>query len=162
LVLLIGETIGWQELIFIGILALIFLGPRKLPTMARTIGKYMAEFRRAATEFKSTWESEVSSITTDFKEELKDTNNDLKMLSLLDTPKPVENSIGRNQNAAEENGPSVNGAANGSANNEVNGAAQLELPTVTQVEPSQMDQIKETAPTEMVAETVKESKKDWL
>jgi Tat protein translocase TatB subunit len=150
MVLLIGETIGWQELIFIGILALIFLGPRKLPTMARTIGKYMAEFRRAANEFKSTWETEVSSITTDIKEELKDTNNDLKMLSLLETPKPVENSIGRNQNSAEENGLSTNGAS------------QLELPTVTQVEPSQMDQIKETSPGETAAETVKESKKDWL
>jgi sec-independent protein translocase protein TatB len=153
LVLLIGETIGWQELIFIGILALIFLGPRKLPTMARTIGKYMAEFRRAATEFKSTWESEVSSITTDFKEELKDTNNDLRMLELLDAPKPVENSIGRNQNAAEENGAVRDSEMNGAVN-----GGQLELPTVTQVEPSQMDQIKETFP----AETVKESKKDWL
>jgi sec-independent protein translocase protein TatB len=149
LVFLIGETIGWQELIFIGILALIFLGPRKLPTMARTIGKYMAEFRRAANEFKSTWETEVSSITTDFKEELKDTKNDLRMLELLDAPKPVENSIGRNQDPAEENGASTNGAVN---------EVQLELPTITQVEPSQMDQIKETAPTE----TVKESKKDWL
>ncbi len=156
MVLLIGETIGMQELIFIGILALIFLGPRKLPTMARTIGKYMAEFRRATTEFKSTWESEVSSITTDFKEELKDTNNDLRMLELLDKPKPVENSIGRNQDPVEENGPAANGT---------NGAVkegQLELPTVTQVEPSQMDQIKETFPVETVAETVKESKKDWL
>ncbi len=157
MVLLIGETIGWQELIFIGILALIFLGPRKLPTMARTIGKYMAEFRRAATEFKSTWESEVSSITTDFKEELKDTNNDLRMLELLDAPKPVENSIGRNQNATEENGAAANSATNGAEN-----GAQLEPPTVTQVEPSQMDRIKETPVSETAAETVKESKKDWL
>jgi Tat protein translocase TatB subunit len=161
LVLLIGETIGWQELIFIGILALIFLGPRKLPTMARTIGKYMAEFRRAANEFKATWETEVSTITKDFKEEIKDTDSDIKMLSLLETPKPVENSIGRNQDPAQENA-AANGGANGATNNGVNGALQLELPTITRVEPSQMDQLKETVPAETIAEPVKESKKDWL
>ena len=155
MVLLIGETIGWQELIFIGILALIFLGPRKLPTMARTIGNYMAEFRRAANEFKSTWESEVSSVTADFKEELKDTDKDMRMLSLLDSPKPVENSIGRNQSAAEENGAPANGMQ------------QIELPTITPAEPSQIegaqfDQTQDAAPVETAAEAVKESKKDWL
>lgn len=57
--LLIFESIGTSELFFIGIIALIFLGPRKLPQMARTIGKYMAEFRKTTSEFKSTWEREV-------------------------------------------------------------------------------------------------------
>ena len=44
----------------IGIVALIFLGPRKLPQMARTIGKTMADFRNTTNEFKSTWEREVN------------------------------------------------------------------------------------------------------
>ena len=57
--LLILESIGTSELLLIGIIALIFLGPRKLPQMARTIGKSMAEFRRTTNEFKSTWEREV-------------------------------------------------------------------------------------------------------
>lgn len=57
--LLIFESIGTSELLLIGIIALIFLGPRKLPQMARTIGKYMAEFRKTTSEFKSTWEREV-------------------------------------------------------------------------------------------------------
>jgi len=58
---LILESIGTSELILIGIVALIFLGPRKMPQMARKIGKMMAEFRGTANEFKSTWEREVSS-----------------------------------------------------------------------------------------------------
>lgn len=148
MVLLIGETVGWQELIFIGILALIFLGPRKLPTLARTIGKYMAEFRKAANEFKSTWENEVSSIATDFKEELKDTHDDFRMLAVLENPKPVENAIGRNGPPAEENG------------NSIKAESIIEPPSVKQVEPSQINKTEETAPE--IVETVKESKKDWL
>ena len=54
------ESIGTSELILIGIIALIFLGPRKLPQIARTIGKTMADFRNTTNEFKSTWEREVN------------------------------------------------------------------------------------------------------
>jgi sec-independent protein translocase protein TatB len=50
----------------VGIVALIFLGPRKLPGMARKIGKIMAEFRSTTNEFKETWQREVN-----FEEELK-------------------------------------------------------------------------------------------
>ena len=58
--LFILESIGTSELILIGIIALIFLGPRKLPQIARTIGKTMADFRSTTNEFKSTWEREVN------------------------------------------------------------------------------------------------------
>lgn len=58
--LFILESIGTSELILIGIVALIFLGPRKLPEIARKIGKITAEFRGTASEFKQTWEREVS------------------------------------------------------------------------------------------------------
>lgn len=57
--LLILESIGTSELIMIGIIALIVFGPRKLPQMAKTIGKTMADFRRTTGEFKSTWEREA-------------------------------------------------------------------------------------------------------
>ena len=63
--LFILESIGTSELILIGIVALIFLGPRKLPQIAKTIGKTMAEFRSTTTEFKQTWQREV-----DFEEEI--------------------------------------------------------------------------------------------
>lgn len=63
--LFIFESIGTSELILIGIVALIFLGPRKLPQIAKTIGKTMADFRNTTNEFKATWQREV-----DFEEEL--------------------------------------------------------------------------------------------
>lgn len=58
--LFILESIGTSELILIGIVALMFLGPRKLPEIARKIGKITSEFRGTASEFKQTWEREVS------------------------------------------------------------------------------------------------------
>ena len=44
--------IGMPELILILALALIVLGPKKLPEVARALGKGLAEFRRAADELK--------------------------------------------------------------------------------------------------------------
>jgi TatA/E family protein of Tat protein translocase len=57
---LILETIGTTELIFILVIALIFFGPRKLPQLARSMGKGLAEFRKASDDFKRTWEREVA------------------------------------------------------------------------------------------------------
>ena len=44
--------IGMPELLLILALALIVLGPKKLPELARALGKGMAEFRRATDELK--------------------------------------------------------------------------------------------------------------
>ncbi|MBI5527101.1 MAG: twin-arginine translocase subunit TatB [Deltaproteobacteria bacterium] len=44
--------LGFQELLVIGILALLILGPKKLPELARTVGKLVREFQRAADDVK--------------------------------------------------------------------------------------------------------------
>lgn len=41
-------------------MALVFFGPRKLPQLSRTLGKNLAEFRKASEDFKRTWEREVA------------------------------------------------------------------------------------------------------
>ena len=58
--LLILESLGSTELLFILIMALVFFGPRKLPQLSRKLGKSMADFRRASEDFKRTWDKEVS------------------------------------------------------------------------------------------------------
>ena len=80
--LFIFESIGMQELILIGAIALIIFGPRKLPQMARTVGKMMAEFRKATSDFKETWEKEV-----DFEE--------FKEIDQMKTVTPIENTIAK-------------------------------------------------------------------
>jgi sec-independent protein translocase protein TatB len=59
-VLLILESLGSTELLFILVMALVFFGPRKLPQISRSLGKNLAEFRRASEDFKATWNREVS------------------------------------------------------------------------------------------------------
>jgi sec-independent protein translocase protein TatA len=52
-------TLGGPELFLIFVVALIVFGPRKLPEIGKSLGKMMAEFRKASNEFRSTIESEV-------------------------------------------------------------------------------------------------------
>jgi sec-independent protein translocase protein TatA len=54
------EGLGSTELLFVLAIALIFFGPRKLPQLARSMGKGLAEFRKASDDFKRTWEREVA------------------------------------------------------------------------------------------------------
>jgi Tat protein translocase TatB subunit len=55
-------NLGMSEMIFIAILALVVVGPRRLPELARQLGKYMAEFKRASNEFKHQLEAEMMNI----------------------------------------------------------------------------------------------------
>jgi sec-independent protein translocase protein TatB len=44
--------IGWSELLLIGIVALIAIGPKELPGALRTLGQWMGKLRRMASEFQ--------------------------------------------------------------------------------------------------------------
>lgn len=66
--------IGMQELVLIFVIALVVVGPKKLPEVARALGKGYAEFRRAFDEMKR-------NVETDF-------HSDEIRRSLLDLPPP--------------------------------------------------------------------------
>ena len=51
--------IGMQELIIIFVIALIVFGPRKLPELGKSLGRSIAEFKRASNELRSTLEDEI-------------------------------------------------------------------------------------------------------
>lgn len=54
--------LGWQETVFIFVLALLVFGPKKLPELGKTIGKALTEFRRASSELKATFDREMTNL----------------------------------------------------------------------------------------------------
>ena len=52
-------SIGMPELIIIFVIALIIFGPRKLPELGRSLGKRLAEFKKASSELQRTLEEEI-------------------------------------------------------------------------------------------------------
>ena len=60
--------IGMPELMVIFVIALIVIGPAKLPELARSLGKTLAEFKRATDDFK--WKMEEESRALDEKERI--------------------------------------------------------------------------------------------
>ena len=70
-------TVGPQEMVFIFILALVLFGPKKLPEIARTVGKAINEFRRASSELKATFDREMSSLESESRE-LKEIGNSIR------------------------------------------------------------------------------------
>ena len=54
------ENLGMTEMVLIAVVALIIFGPRKLPEIARQIGKAMSDFKKVSSEFRETWEREVA------------------------------------------------------------------------------------------------------
>lgn len=52
-------SIGMPELIIIFVIALIIFGPRKLPELGKSLGKSLAEFKRASNDLRNTLEEEI-------------------------------------------------------------------------------------------------------
>src|SRR4051812_36180404 len=52
-------SLGFTEIFFIFVLALIIFGPRKLPELGKTLGEALGQFKRASDDFKRNWEEEV-------------------------------------------------------------------------------------------------------
>ena len=55
-------NLGFSEMVFLFILALLIFGPKKLPEVGRQIGRFMNEFKRASSEFRSQIESEINAL----------------------------------------------------------------------------------------------------
>jgi len=69
--------IGMPEMLVILALALIVIGPKKLPDLAKSLGRTMREFKKATSEFKETIQlegelSEVKETFNDISSEVKD------------------------------------------------------------------------------------------
>jgi len=90
--------IGWGELVVIGIVALIAIGPKELPTVLRTLGKYMGKIRRMAADFQSQFqeamrEAEMAELKKQ-AEELKSSVSDIASFDpMASTQKEIERAL---------------------------------------------------------------------
>lgn len=63
-------NLGFSEMVFLFILALLIFGPKKLPEIGRQVGRFMNDFKRASNEFRSQIESEISSLESEVKPQI--------------------------------------------------------------------------------------------
>ena len=68
-------NLGFSEVLVIFVIALIVFGPRKLPDLGRSLGKGLAEFKRASNELKRTWEEEVQTEEKELRRLQRDIEN---------------------------------------------------------------------------------------
>jgi len=80
--------IGMPELIIILVIALIVIGPKKLPDLAKALGKGMSEFKKATEEIKGSLN--LDDELKDAKEDLVDSISGLDKPMDMEQPKPSE------------------------------------------------------------------------
>ncbi len=83
--------IGMPELLLILVVALIVVGPKKLPSLAKSLGKGLSEFRRATDEIKSSIaETDTYKDITEIKSSIKETVESIKPDELLEVDAVLE------------------------------------------------------------------------
>jgi sec-independent protein translocase protein TatB len=69
--------IGWGELLLVGIVALIAIGPKELPTVMRSVGHWMGKIRRMASEFQGQFQEALREAEMDdLKKQAEDNDGD--------------------------------------------------------------------------------------
>lgn len=69
---------GLAELVFIGLLALVLFGPRRLPELARSVGSVLTTLRRGTEELKRSFQDELDAADGGLSRDLKETGRQLE------------------------------------------------------------------------------------
>jgi len=88
--------IGWGELLLVGIIALIVIGPKELPTVMRTLGHWMGRVKRMASEFQGQFQEALREAELDdLKKQAADLTGSVGDLAnpLSDVQKDVERAL---------------------------------------------------------------------
>jgi sec-independent protein translocase protein TatB len=77
--------LNWGEVVVIGIVALIAIGPKELPTVLRTIGHWMGKMRRMANEFQGQFQEALREAElTDLQKHAEDLTTSVKTFTNID------------------------------------------------------------------------------
>jgi sec-independent protein translocase protein TatB len=91
--------IGWSELLLIGIVALIAIGPKELPGALRTLGQWITKVRRMATEFQNQFqdairEAELAELKKEVDEMTAKASSFTHFDPIAEMGKDIEKSVG--------------------------------------------------------------------
>jgi sec-independent protein translocase protein TatB len=85
-------NLGMPEMLFIFLMALVVFGPKRLPELARQLGKIMAEFKRATNDFKYQIENEIEQLEYKERNEQREKSRAQQLvdgeLTILPPPPP--------------------------------------------------------------------------
>src|SRR5499433_3068801 len=94
--------IGWSELLLIGIVALIAIGPKELPGALRTLGQWMGKLRRMASEFQSQFhEAMREAELADLKKQVDDMTSQAQSYANFDPVSEVRRELESTQQQIE-------------------------------------------------------------
>ena len=103
--------IGLPEMIIIAVVALIFIGPDKLPGVLRSIGKGLVELKRATSDVRSTVQEEMQKIEEEIElKEVRESAQDFKneLGGVANKVDPLTLSKFNTEDQKEENTDSIN------------------------------------------------------
>ena len=84
-------NMGVTEMMIIGVIALVVIGPQKLPDIARVVGRSLKEFKKAANEFKMTVKEELEEDTGSELKEIRNMASGIKKET--GNPKNIEDCL---------------------------------------------------------------------
>jgi sec-independent protein translocase protein TatB len=88
--------ISWTEFLLIGIVALVFIGPKELPGVMRTLGQYTRKIRGMAAEFQNQFQEAMREAEmTDLKKQVDDMAHDIKSYDPLKSAREDVENIGK-------------------------------------------------------------------
>jgi sec-independent protein translocase protein TatB len=94
--------IGWGELLIIGIVALIAIGPKELPGVLRTLGQWMSKLRRMASEFQSQFQEAMREAElADLKKQVDDMTSQAQSYANFDPVNDVRRELESTQQQIE-------------------------------------------------------------
>ncbi len=98
--------ISWTEFLLIGIVALVFIGPKELPGVMRTLGQYTRKIRGMAADFQNQFQEAMREAEmTDLKKSVDDLASDIKNYDPLKSAREDVEAIGKDLNKDFEKKP---------------------------------------------------------
>jgi sec-independent protein translocase protein TatB len=157
------SSVGTGELILILVIALIFLGPERLPEIARGVGTAIRRFRDALQDMSSDFGEDLASVqevTQDLQEGIRAVQ-DVRHLSqtlvssaaapLVEAMEPVKSAVEEAKAAVDTGAPLTSSQAGLADSNETTSPSESKLVAKSEPEeadelPSPVDEVKEAAP----------------